>query len=83
MKQPEPPTTVLLDNAVDLMFEIYLLRGDCSAAAKAMVTRGKADDAALEDCARLDDTLARAYRSLQHTVRSIQASRRRRKDLSM
>ncbi len=83
MKSPENPTSVLLDNAVDLMFEIYLLRGDCSAAAKAMVARGKGDDATLEDCARLDDTLAKAYRSLQHTVRSIQASRSRRKDFSM
>ncbi len=83
MKQPEHPTTVLLDNAVDLMFEIYLLRGDCSAVGKTIMMRGKPDEAALEDCARLDDTLAKAYRSLQQTVRTIQASRGRRKDLSM
>lgn len=83
MKQPHGPTTVLLDSAVDLMFEIYLLRGDCSAAAQALMHVTRPDEAALEDCARLDDTLAKAYRSLQQTVRTIQASRRRRKDFSM
>jgi hypothetical protein len=83
MKRPDAPTTVLLDNAVDLMFEIYLLRGDCSLAAKTEMARTRPDEAVLEDCARLDDTLAKAYRSLQQTVRSIQTSRRRRKDFSM
>ncbi len=82
MKQPKRPTAALLDSAVDLMFEIYLLRGSCSTAAKALATRGKAHEAALEDCARLDDTLGKAYRSLQQTVRAIQASRSRRKDFS-
>jgi len=82
MKSPENPTSLLLDNAVKLMFEIYLLRGDCSAAARAMMEHPRPDEAALEDCAHLDETLAKAYRSLQQTVRAIQASRRRRKDLS-
>ncbi len=72
---PMHPTTLLLDHAVDLMFEIYLLRGDCSGAAQAIMSRGKADAAALEDCAKLDDTLAHAYRTLQNTVRKIQAAR--------
>ncbi len=76
MKQLENPTTILLDNAVDLMFEIYLLRGDCSSAAEAMVSRAGADAAALEECAKLDDTLAKVYRALQHTVRTIQQARR-------
>ncbi len=83
MKLPEKPTSLLLESAVDLMFEIYLLRGDCSAAAKVLLRRGRSDNGAVEECARLDDTLAKAYRSLQHTVRAIQASRRRRKDVSM
>lgn len=79
VKSPEP-TAILLDSAVDLMFEIYLLRGDCSAAAKALTSRGRVDERALEDCARLDDTLAKTYRALQSTIRSIQASRARRRD---
>lgn len=75
----ESPTTILLDNAVDLMFEVYLLRGDCSAAAKELLNSEKPDHLAIEDCARLDDALSRTYRSLQSTIRSIQASRSRRR----
>jgi len=82
MKSPDKPTAILLDNAVGLLFEIYLLRGDCSTAAKRLLARPRPDDVAVEDCARLDDTLVRAYRSIQRTVRAIQASRRRRKDRS-
>jgi len=61
------------------MFEIYLLRGDCSVAAKALCQRG-GHEQAIEDCARLDDTLAKAYGSLQRTLRDIQESRARRSD---
>ena len=76
---PDQQTAILLDQAVDLMFEIYLMRGDCSLAARSLVTGGQTD-AELEDCARLDDTLAKAYRLLQGTVRGIQKARVRRKN---
>ncbi len=76
--RPEKPTARLLDYAVDLLFETYLLRGDCSAAARSMLNQSKVDEAAVEDCARLDDTLARNYRALQRTVRGIQRARARR-----
>jgi hypothetical protein len=59
------------------MFEIYLLRGDCCIAARELMSRN-GNETAVEECARLDDTLARAYRSLQNTVRAIQGSRARR-----
>ena len=68
---------ILMDHAVKLMFEIYMLRGDCSAAARTLGTRA-GNEAAIEDCAKLDDALARSYRALQHTLRSIQESRARR-----
>ena len=69
------PATLLLENAVDLMFEVYLLRGDCSIAVRELMKRNRVDEAAVEECARLDDTLARTYRTLQFTIRSIQAQR--------
>ncbi len=78
VKMPETPTTILLDQAVDLMFEIYLMRGDCCLAAQALLSEQPVDQAAVEDCARLDDTLAKTYRSLQATVRAIQRRRSRR-----
>ncbi len=76
--QPEKPTALLLDHAVDLLFEIYLLRGDCSAAAQSMLNQRKVDEAGVEDCARLDDTLSRSYKALQRTIRGIQRARARR-----
>ncbi len=75
MKVPEKPTTLLLDCAVDLMFEIYLMRGDCSVLAKSLVEKGATDELALEECARLDDTLANVYRTLQSTLKGIQHTR--------
>ena len=75
VKRTLTPTTILLDSAVDLMFEIYLLRGDCSAAATALTCRRHVDNRALEECALLDDALAQTYRSLQATVRKIQKLR--------
>jgi hypothetical protein len=59
------------------MFEIYLLRGDCSVAARELMKRDptRLDEASVEDCARLDDALAKTYRTLQSTIREIQAAR--------
>jgi hypothetical protein len=78
VKGTDEKTAILLDQAVDLMFEIYLMRGDCSLAARQLVKSGYVEDGQLEDCARLDDTLARTYRILQSMVRTIQRSRARR-----
>jgi hypothetical protein len=62
---------------VNLMFEIYRLRGDCSRTAR-QLSSGLAGAASLEDCARLDDTLAKVYRSLQYTLKDIRRSRAKR-----
>ena len=78
MKSNKMPNALLVESAVDLLFEIYLLRGDCSAAAKALAARGAHEDT-IEDCARLDDTLAKSYRALQQTIRAIQESRAKRR----
>jgi len=75
VKAPEQHTAKLLDRTVDLMFRIYVIRGECSAAAHSILKRKNMDPLAVEDCARLDDGLARVYRYLQDTVRHIQRSR--------
>ncbi len=79
MKSPDKATGLLLDAAVDLLFQVHLLRGNCSAAAKALMDRRRLDERALDDCARLDDTLANIYRALAATVRTIQHSRAKRR----
>ncbi len=75
MKLPEKPTALLLDCAVDLMFEVYLMRGDCSVLAKSLMQQRTPDESALEECARLDDTLAQVYKTLQSTLKGIQRTR--------
>jgi hypothetical protein len=79
VKAPEQHTSKLLDRTVDLMFRIYVIRGECSAAAHSILKRKHSDAASVEDCARLDDTMAKVYRSLQNTVRAIQRSRIRKR----
>ena len=78
MKEPNQKATALLDNAVDLLFRIHMMRGECCVAAKTLVEKKPADYLALDECARLEETLATAYRSLQGTLRSIHRARRRR-----
>ena len=78
MKAPNQKATALLDNAVDLLFRIHMMRGECCVTAKKLIDKKPADYLALDDCARLEETLATAYRSLQGTLRSIHRSRRRR-----
>ena len=75
MKSSDHPNVALLDSAVEALFKIYLLRGECSRAARLLVEQSPGDARSLEDCARLDDTLARAFRLLQSTLSQIQRSR--------
>jgi hypothetical protein len=78
MKAPNQKATALLDNAVDLLFRIHMMRGECCVNAKKLIDKKPTDYLALDDCARLEETLATAYRSLQGTLRSINRSRARR-----
>jgi hypothetical protein len=79
MKEPnQKVAAALLDNAVDLLFRIHVMRGECCIAAKKLLDKKPADHLAVDDCARLEETLAKSYRSLQATLRSIQRSRGRR-----
>jgi hypothetical protein len=58
-----------------LAFEIDSLRKRCSQAAQFLVDQDVLDEAQLEDCAHLDDALAKAHRLLRQTVRSIMVER--------
>lgn len=71
MEPPSHPNDVLLRQATDLLYEIHLMRGTCSHAARALVEWTPKDEAALEQCAHLDDTLALMFRTLQRTAQRI------------
>jgi hypothetical protein len=63
-------TRALMDQGANLLFEMYLLRGDCCQAAQTLTRNSPLDHRALEDCARLDDSLAQTFRILQATTLS-------------
>lgn len=81
MKLPEQPVTLPLDYATELAVELHLMRGECSDAARELIqeaTEGPVDEIGLEECAVLDEALARAHRHLQaalDTIRQLRAAR--------
>ena len=58
-----------------LAYEIDTLRDSCSKAANALVNKEPLEEAELEECAQLDDALARAQRILKLSVRNVMLSR--------
>ena len=77
MKNGNQKSSQLLDSAVDLMFEIHLMRGDCCTAARSISAKTPIDEAAIEECALLEESLATVYQNLQRTLKAIQHSRRK------
>ncbi len=74
VKSSDKSTAILLDSASDLLFEIYLMRGDCSRAAEFLLRQKQVDPDAVELCARLDESLARSFRLLRATLERMQRS---------
>ena len=62
-----------------LSLQINMLRDECCAVAAQLMKRKTLDEVELEDCARLYDALAEAYRILRHTVAKVTLARLRRK----
>jgi len=58
-----------------LAFQIDAMRAGCSRAARALVRKEPFDEAELEDCAQLDEALAKAHRQLKAAVRNIMLER--------
>jgi hypothetical protein len=75
MNSSEQPVALPLDYAAELAMEILLMRGECGDAAKALVEALPSDDAGLEECAVLDEALARAQRILHGAVTTIRQMR--------
>jgi hypothetical protein len=71
-------TTLPIGPTARIAFEIDATRAGCSRVAQLLLSRDPVNEAELEDCARLDEALARAHRLLKATVRSIMLSRLKR-----
>ncbi len=78
MQSPEAPVALPLDYAAELAMELHLMRSECGQVAQSLIERDPLDDVAMEECAVLDEALARAHRLLLGTVgriRKIRAAR--------
>jgi hypothetical protein len=82
MKQSQKPGALPLDYAAEIAFEIHLLRGECSQAARELMRQRPVDEHALEECARLDDALAKAHVLMQAAVARIKGVRSKRRPRS-
>ena len=64
-----------IGKAAKIVFEIDALRGQCSEAAKLMLSQPSVDGLEFEECAMLDDALAQAHNILKGSIRRIMLSR--------
>lgn len=78
MKSSEQSLALPLDYASELSFELHLMRGECSEAARKLMAHHPVDEKGLEDCAVLDDALAQAKRLLDCALDRVQRSRKKR-----
>ena len=58
-----------------IAYELDAMRADCCKSAQAVTQKTPLDEAELEECARLDDALAKAQRLLKGAVRDVMMSR--------
>jgi hypothetical protein len=82
MKPPQEPGSLPLDYAAEIAFELHLLRAECSQAARHLMSQCPLDEHALEECARLDEALARAHAVVQTTIARIRCVRAKRRPRS-
>lgn len=82
MKSSPKPGALPLDYAAEIAFEIHMLRGECSQAARDLMSQRPLDEDALEDCARLDEALARAHVIIQAAIVRIRGVRSKRRPRS-
>ena len=75
MRPKKRPVALPIGRTARIAFEIDALRGACSKAAAVAVSREPMDELELEECAILDEQLARVQRLLKHTVRVVMLSR--------
>lgn len=79
MNPSRKPGALPLDYAAEIAFEMHLLRGECSEAARDVICQCPLDETALDEYAQLDDALAQAYRLLHAAIAQIYGVRAKRR----
>jgi hypothetical protein len=75
MSKPDNSITLPLEYAAQLVFELHSMRRECSEFASHLLTQQNVNDHDLEECARLDDALARASQVLGDALDRIRIER--------
>ena len=68
-----------IGRAAHVAFQIDALRAECCAAAQLLTKETPLNEEELEECAELDDALAKAQRLLKSTVARVMISRLKRR----
>jgi len=68
-----------IGRTAQIAFQIEALRAECCAAARILTNEKTLNEAELEECACLDDVLAKAQRLLKSTVAEVMISRLKRR----
>ena len=68
-----------IGRVAQLAFQIDAMRAECCAAAHLLANESPLNEAELEECARLDDALMEAQRTLKSTVAGVMISRLKRR----
>ena len=68
-----------IGRTAQVAFQIEAMRAECCAAAHLLVNEAPLNEAELEECARLDDALAKAQILLKSTVAGVMISRLKRR----
>jgi hypothetical protein len=64
-----------IGRAARLAFDIDTMRAGCCKAANLLLAQKKVDEAEVEECARLDEALAKAHLILKAAIREVMLSR--------
>jgi hypothetical protein len=78
MNQPNRPITLPLEYVAQIVFELDSMRRECSELGFFLMTRNPVSENVLEECAQLDDALARAHGVLREALDGIKTSQARR-----
>jgi hypothetical protein len=82
MNTPDQPVALPLDYAAQIVFELHSMRGECIEFARRLIEQSPLDEANLDECARLDEALARAHHVLAREVDAISAGQAKPKSTS-
>ncbi len=75
MRSTKRQTALPIGRTARIAYEIDAMRAACCRAASVLASKDPVDEAELEECACLDEALAKAHRLLKATVRNVMITR--------